>query len=98
MRSTLMLALLLLAAPALAQSEVTPEQIEDLKERIEDIDDWLADAEEDRSELEQQLAASERKIGRLTRERRSLRERTHATATGPERSHSGADRRPQGTY
>ncbi|MCK2148730.1 murein hydrolase activator EnvC family protein [Marinobacter alexandrii] len=70
-----MLALLLLAAPALAQSEVTPEQIEDLKERIEDIDDWLADAEEDRSELEQQLAASERKIGRLTRERRSLRER-----------------------
>jgi septal ring factor EnvC (AmiA/AmiB activator) len=75
LRSTLMLALLLLAAPALAQSEVTPEQIEDLKERIEDIDDWLADAEEDRSELEQQLAASERKIGRLTRERRSLRER-----------------------
>lgn len=75
LRSTLVLALLTLAAPALAQSEVSPEQIEDLKERIEDIDDWLSDAEEDRSELEQQLAASERKIGRLTRERRSLRER-----------------------
>ena len=73
--STLALALLMGAAPALAQSEVTPAQIEDLKERIEDIDDWLADAEEDRSALERQLASTERKISRLTRERRSLRQR-----------------------
>lgn len=72
--SILALVLLTGAAPALAQSEVTPAQIEDLKERIEDIDDWLADAEEDRSTLEQQLGATERKIGRLTRERRSLRQ------------------------
>ncbi|MCM0613189.1 peptidoglycan DD-metalloendopeptidase family protein [Marinobacter sediminum] len=62
------------ATPAVAQEEVTPAQIEDLKDRIEDIDEWLADAEEDRSALERQLAATERKIGRLTRERRSLRE------------------------
>jgi len=74
LRSLLLPALLLFAAPVLPQSEVTPAQIEDLKERIEDIDDWLADAEEDRSELEQQLAASERKISRLTRERRTLSE------------------------
>ena len=72
LRSLLLPALLLFAAPVLPQSEVTPAQIEDLKERIEDIDDWLADAEEDRSDLEQQLAASERKISRLTRERRTL--------------------------
>lgn len=64
------------AVPVQAQQqEVTPAQIEDLKERIEDIDEWLADAEEDRSELEQQLAATERRIGELTRERRSLREK-----------------------
>ncbi|MBW0147410.1 murein hydrolase activator EnvC family protein [Marinobacter arenosus] len=69
----LALALLLGAAPAHADNEVTPAQIEDLKERIADIDDWLADAEEDRSSLEQQLASAERKISRLTRERRSLR-------------------------
>lgn len=63
------------AVPGLAQQqEVTPAQIEDLKERIEGIDEWLADAEEDRSELEQQLAATERRIGELTRERRALRE------------------------
>ncbi|MBW7471042.1 murein hydrolase activator EnvC family protein [Marinobacter sp. F4218] len=72
--SALALALLLGAAPAYADNEVTPAQIEDLKERIEDIDDWLADAEEDRSTLEQQLASTERKISRLTRERRSLRQ------------------------
>ncbi len=74
LRSMLVPALLLLAAPALVQGEVTPAQIEDLKDRIEDIDEWLADAEEDRSSLEQQLAASERKISRLTRERRSLQQ------------------------
>ena len=70
----LALALVLGAAPALPQQEVTPTQIEELKERIEDIDDWLADAEEDRSSLEQQLASTERTISRLTRERRSLRQ------------------------
>ena len=62
------------AAPALAQQEVTPAQIEELKERIEDIDDWLEDAEEDRSALERRLAATEKNISRLTRERRSLRQ------------------------
>ncbi len=60
------------AAPATAEREVTPAQIENLKERIEDINEWLADAEQDRSSLEQQLAATERKISKLTRERRSL--------------------------
>ncbi|TNE78444.1 MAG: peptidase M23 [Gammaproteobacteria bacterium] len=55
--------------------DVTPAQIEDLKERIEDIDDWLADAEEDRSDLERQLVSTERKISRLTRERRTLRQK-----------------------
>ena len=70
----LALALVLGAAPALSQQEVTPAQIEELKDRIEDIDDWLADAEEDRSSLEQQLASTERTISRLTRERRSLRQ------------------------
>ena len=53
--ATLALTLLLGAAPALAQQEVTPAQIEELKERIEDIDDWLEDAEEDRSALELSL-------------------------------------------
>ncbi|PTB94672.1 peptidase M23 [Marinobacter sp. B9-2] len=72
--ATLALTLLLGAAPALAQQEVTPAQIEELKERIEDIDDWLEDAEEDRSALERQLAATEKNISRLTRERRSLRQ------------------------
>lgn len=71
----LALTLALGAAPAPAQQEVTPAQIEDLKERIEDIDDWLAEAEEDRSDLERQLAATEKTISRLTRERRSLREK-----------------------
>ena len=70
----LALALLLGAAPALAQQDVTPAQIEELKERIEDIDSWLADAEEDRSSLERKLAATEKKISRVTRERRSLRQ------------------------
>ncbi|MHA7926115.1 MAG: murein hydrolase activator EnvC family protein [Marinobacter sp.] len=76
MRLTAILALTLTlgAAPALAQQEVTPAQIEELKERIEDIDDWLEDAEEDRSALERQLAATEKNISRLTRERRSLRQ------------------------
>ncbi|QSP96406.1 peptidoglycan DD-metalloendopeptidase family protein [Marinobacter salinisoli] len=62
--------------PALAQNEVTPAQVRELKERIEAIDEWLSDAERDRSALERQLAATERKIGRLTRERRDLRQRT----------------------
>lgn len=77
MRLTALLALTLFlgAAPALAQQDVTPAQIEELKERIEDIDDWLEDAEEDRSSLERQLAATEKNISRLTRERRSLRQR-----------------------
>ncbi|WP_417567637.1 murein hydrolase activator EnvC family protein [Marinobacter sp.] len=70
----LALTLALSAAPVLAQQEVTPAQIEELKERIEDIDDWLADAEDDRSAQEQQLAATERTISRLTRERRALRQ------------------------
>lgn len=76
MRLTAILALILTldVAPLLAQQEVTPAQIEELKERIEDIDDWLEDAEEDRSALERQLAATEKNISRLTRERRSLRQ------------------------
>jgi septal ring factor EnvC (AmiA/AmiB activator) len=76
LRLTALLALTLFlgAAPALAQQDVTPAQIEELKERIEDIDDWLEDAEEDRSSLERQLAATEKNISRLTRERRSLRQ------------------------
>ncbi|MDX1559240.1 MAG: peptidoglycan DD-metalloendopeptidase family protein [Marinobacter sp.] len=76
MRLTAILALTLTlgVAPVLAQQEVTPAQIEELKERIEDIDDWLEDAEEDRSALERQLAATEKNISRLTRERRSLRQ------------------------
>jgi len=76
LRLTALLALTLFlgAAPALAQQDVTPAQIEELKERIEDIDDWLEDAEEDRSSLERQLAAIEKNISRLTRERRSLRQ------------------------
>ncbi|MEQ5813910.1 peptidoglycan DD-metalloendopeptidase family protein [Marinobacter sp. NFXS11] len=74
LQAILALALLLGAAPATAQQDVTPAQIEELKERIEDIDDWLEDAEEDRSALERQLAATEKNISRLTRERRSLRQ------------------------
>ena len=65
LHAILALALLLGAAPATAQQDVTPAQIEELKERIEDIDDWLEDAEEDRSSLERQLAATE-KIGRAS--------------------------------
>lgn len=76
MRSAALLALALVlgVAPALAQQDVTPAQIEELKEQIEDIDEWLAEAEEDRSDLERQLAETEKTIGRLTRERRSLRQ------------------------
>ena len=74
LHAILALALLLGAAPATAQQDVTPAQIEELKERIEDIDDWLEDAEEDRSSMERQLAATEKNISRLTRERRSLRQ------------------------
>lgn len=74
LHAILALALLLGAAPATAQQDVTPAQIEELKERIEDIDDWLEDAEEDRSALERQLAATEKNISRLTLERRSLRQ------------------------
>jgi septal ring factor EnvC (AmiA/AmiB activator) len=73
---TLVLALMFFwAAPANAEKEVTPAQIENLKERIGDINEWLADAEKDRSSLEQQLAAVERKISKLTRERRSLQKK-----------------------
>ncbi len=71
--SWLTLALLVSAASAMADQQVTPGQIEDLKEEIADIDDWLADAEEDRSDLERQLADIEKNISRLTRERRELR-------------------------
>ncbi|MDF0749673.1 peptidoglycan DD-metalloendopeptidase family protein [Marinobacter sp. 71-i] len=73
-RLWLVLALLAVATPALAEQQVTPGQIEDLKEEIADIDEWLADAEEDRSSLERQLSGIEQEIGRLTRERRELRE------------------------
>ena len=74
LRLWLAVALLAVATPALAEQQVTPGQIEDLKEEIADIDEWLADAEEDRSSLEQQLSGLERDIGRLTRERRELRQ------------------------
>lgn len=67
-------AMLAVVTPALAEQQVTPGQIEDLKEEIADIDEWLADAEEDRSSLEQQLSGLEQEIGRLTRERRELRQ------------------------
>lgn len=66
-------ALIFSALPALADQEVTPGQIEELKEQIADIDQWLAKAEEDRSSLEQQLTGIEQDISRLTRERRELR-------------------------
>ncbi|EDM48147.1 murein hydrolase activator EnvC family protein [Marinobacter algicola] len=75
MRLWLALAMLAVATPALAEQQVTPGQIEDLKEEIADIDEWLADAEEDRSSLEQQLSGLEQDIGRLTRERRELRQK-----------------------
>ncbi len=74
-RLWLALAMLAVATPALAEQQVTPGQIEDLKEEIADIDEWLADAEEDRSSLEQQLSGLEQDIGRLTRERRELRQK-----------------------
>ncbi|MDL0431538.1 peptidoglycan DD-metalloendopeptidase family protein [Marinobacter sp. TBZ242] len=73
-RHWLVLALFAVAAPALAEQQVTPGQIKALREEIADIDEWLADAEEDRSSLEQQLSGIEQQIGRLTRERRELRE------------------------
>jgi murein hydrolase activator len=73
-RLWLAVAMLAVATPALAEQQVTPGQIEDLKEEIADIDEWLADAEEDRSSLEQQLSGLEQEIGRLTRERRELRQ------------------------
>lgn len=66
-------ALIFSALPALANQEVTPGQIEELKEQIADIDQWLAKAEEDRSSLERQLTGIEQDISRLTRERRELR-------------------------
>jgi septal ring factor EnvC (AmiA/AmiB activator) len=74
LRLWLAVALFAVATPALAEQQVTPGQIEDLKEEIADIDEWLADAEEDRSSLEQQLSGLEQEIGRLTRERRELRQ------------------------
>lgn len=74
LRLWLAVAMLAVATPALAEQQVTPGQIEDLKEEIADIDEWLADAEEDRSSLEQQLSGLEQDIGRLTRERRELRQ------------------------
>ncbi|WP_223794401.1 murein hydrolase activator EnvC family protein [Marinobacter sp. F4216] len=72
----LLITLLAGTSAALAQDEVTPSQVRELKERIAGIDEWLSDAERDRSALERQLAATERKIGRLTRERRDLEQRT----------------------
>jgi murein hydrolase activator len=74
LRLWLAVAMLAVVTPALAEQQVTPGQIEDLKEEIADIDEWLADAEEDRSSLEQQLSGLEQEIGRLTRERRELRQ------------------------
>ncbi|XWN26466.1 MAG: peptidoglycan DD-metalloendopeptidase family protein [Marinobacter salarius] len=74
LRLWLAVAMLAVVTPALAEQQVTPGQIEDLKEEIADIDEWLADAEEDRSSLEQQLSRLEQEIGRLTRERRELRQ------------------------
>ncbi len=74
LRLWLAVAMFAVVTPALAEQQVTPGQIEDLKEEIADIDEWLADAEEDRSSLEQQLSGLERDIGRLTRERRELRQ------------------------
>ena len=74
LRLWLAAATLAVVTPALAEQQVTPGQIEDLKEEIADIDEWLADAEEDRSSLEQQLSGLEQEIGRLTRERRELRQ------------------------
>jgi septal ring factor EnvC (AmiA/AmiB activator) len=68
---SLLLGALSVAAPP--DTDVTPEQLEDLRERIGAIDKWLAEAEEDRSALERQLSATERRIGQLTRERRALR-------------------------
>ena len=73
-RLWLAVAMFAVVTPALAEQQVTPGQIEDLKEEIADIDEWLADAEEDRSSLEQQLSGLEQEIGRLTRERRELRQ------------------------
>ncbi len=67
-------ALILSALPVLADQEVTPGQIEELKEQIADIDQWLAKAEKDRSSLERQLTGIEQDISRLTRERRELRQ------------------------
>jgi len=75
-RLWLALALLAAVTPALAEQQVTPGQIAELREEIADIDDWLADAEEDRSSLERQLSGIEQEIGRLTRERRELREQS----------------------
>ncbi len=74
LRLWLAVTMLAVVTPALAEQQVTPGQIEDLKEEIADIDEWLADAEEDRSSLEQQLSGLEQEIGRLTRERRELRQ------------------------
>ncbi len=67
-------ALLLLANPALAGDDVSPQQIRELKEQIAEIDDWLKDAEEERSDLEQTLVQTEQQISRATRERRELRQ------------------------
>jgi len=74
LRLWLAVTMLAVVTPALAEQQVTPGQIEDLKEEIANIDEWLADAEEDRSSLEQQLSGLEQEIGRLTRERRELRQ------------------------
>ena len=74
LRLWLAVAMFAVVTPALAEQQVTPGQIEDLKEEIANIDEWLADAEEDRSSLEQQLSGLEQEIGRLTRERRELRQ------------------------
>ncbi|MBD3657387.1 peptidoglycan DD-metalloendopeptidase family protein [Marinobacter sp.] len=73
LRTLLTAALLLGAAAALAQEQVTPGQVKALKDKIASIDQWLNEAEQDRSSLERQLRNVEQEISQLTRERRELR-------------------------
>lgn len=72
--AAILLLALSIATPALADPDVSPRQIRELKEQIAEIDDWLEDAEEERSGLEQQLVRTEQEISRLTRERRQFRQ------------------------
>ncbi len=71
-----LLALLLVAAaPAMAEPQATPAQLEALKREISQIDQWLRQAEKDRSSLERELVTTEQAINRLIRERRELNAR-----------------------